>query len=264
MRKVAVGAVRIVSLCDQVQGYAPGRTYPEAGDALARFQDRLTADGLLPLNFGCFLVVADGRRVLVDTGLGPSSDGRLMSELEAAAVEPSDIDAVFFTHLHGDHTGWNVDAATGRARFPKARYLVPKGDFDHYRSQDRVPGSFTRDVLPLYEQGQVDLIEGEHAVSESLTTMPTPGHTPGHTSLLVASQGERALILGDVLISTIDAEEPAWKSSFDFDHDLARKTRLAVLDSAEADGRLIAASHLPDPGFGRIARLEGRRFWQAI
>ncbi|HMS57458.1 MAG TPA: hypothetical protein PKA49_01290, partial [Tepidiformaceae bacterium] len=92
----------------------------------------------------------------------------------------------------------------------------------------------------------------------------TPGHTPGHTSLLVASQGARACVLGDVVITSIDAAEPELRTAFDWDHDVAVKTRVATVDRLIADGSTVAASHLPAPGLGTFVRKDGRRHWQSL
>ncbi len=262
MQKARVGNVEIVALSDGTQGYPAASVYPGAGDRLADHSASLSADGKVEMNFGCLLVRADGTTVLVDTGLGPESKGQLMDDLRAAGVANDEIDLVLFTHLHGDHTGWNIDRESGKPSFGKARYLVPKGDWDHYAAQGR--GSFKRDILPLEAVGCLDLIAGEHAVSPSLTAIPTPGHTPGHTSLVIDSDGERGLILGDVVISPVDALNPRWDNSFDWDHDVARSTRLSLLWRLEREGALVGASHLPAPGLGRFVRVQGRRRWQAM
>ena len=58
----------------------------------------------------------------------------------------------------------------------------------------------------------MELVDGEVALTDELTTLPTPGHTPGHMSIMIASQGERGLILGDVLHNTVQVEHTDWVS----------------------------------------------------
>ncbi len=255
MQKTQVGEVEVVGLSDGQQAYEAAKVYPDAGDRLP--------DGNVELNFGCFLLRADGRTVLVDTGLGPEAKGGLLDELSAAGVGPDEIDVVFFTHLHGDHTGWNVDRTTGKPTFSGARYLVPKGDWDHYFAS-QAAGSFKRDIVPLEPLGCLDLFAGERALSASLTAIPTPGHTPGHSSLVIDSGGERGIILGDVVLSDADVEAPRLSNSFDWDHSFARGTRLALLGRLEREGAVVGASHLPAPGLGRFVRVEGRRVWRVL
>jgi glyoxylase-like metal-dependent hydrolase (beta-lactamase superfamily II) len=264
MARVQVGNVEIVALSDGSGAYAGERVYPSAGEALPRHAHHLDAEGRVPLNFGCFLLRADGRTVLVDTGNGPEADGTLMAQLTEAGVQPADIDTVVFTHLHGDHTGWNLQREDGQPRFARARYLVPRGDWDHGVAQDREGGSFNRDVRPLEALGALDLIEGEHVISASLTTLPTPGHTPGHTTIVVRSGGQEAYILGDAFLSPIDVEEIEWASSWDGDAETTVRTRKMLAQRIEASDALIGASHLPAPGLGRFVVVDGRRTWRGV
>jgi glyoxylase-like metal-dependent hydrolase (beta-lactamase superfamily II) len=187
-----------------------------------------------------------------------------MDELAAARVDPGSVTHVLFTHLHGDHTGWNLDRASGEPLFPNARYLVPKGDWEHSGAQEPKPESFVRDVEPLAAMGRMELVEGEWSLSRGMTAIPTPGHTPGHTSVAIVSGGERGFILGDVVISPIDAEEPSLANSFDWDNEIARRTREATMERLIEERALVGASHLTAPGLGRFVLAEGRRYWQAL
>ena len=264
MKRTTVGNVEIVALVDNITPYPAGAVYPSAGDALKAYGHYLDSEGRVALNFGCFILREGGRTVLVDTGWGPENKGKLLTELSHAGVSAESVDAVVFTHLHGDHTGWNIDRASGKPIFSRARYLVPRADWDHYGAQDPQPASFTRDIAPLEGIGCLDLIEGMHVISPALTAMPTPGHTPGHTSVAVSSNDEFGFILGDVVISPIDTEEPGFQNGFDWHHGVARTTRLAVLDHLIERGATVGASHLPAPGLGRFVRDGGRRKWQAL
>ena len=93
---------------------------------------------------------------------------------------------------------------------------------------------------------------------------PTPGHTPGHNSIKVVSQGEHAFILGDVAHSPAQAHYTDWNPEFDIIPDDAKATRHKVLDMLESEGTLVSAGHFPDPGFGRFVRGEERRYWQGL
>jgi glyoxylase-like metal-dependent hydrolase (beta-lactamase superfamily II) len=119
-------------------------------------------------------------------------------------------------------------------------------------------------VWPLAELGLVEFMDGEHGLTPSLTALPTPGHTPGHMSLLVTSRGERAMILGDAAHSPVQVHETDWVSRADMDPELTRRTRRALMDRLEHDAIVVAAGHFEAPGFGRIVRLEGRRYWRGL
>lgn len=264
MQRVTVGDVEVIALVDMVGAYPAGDVYPDAGDALDAYRDVLDASGNVVLGFTSFLLRADRRTVLVDAGNGPEAQGQLMDELQQAGVAPGDIDTVVFTHLHGDHTGWNLERGTGAARFPNARYLVPRGDWEHYRSQTPPPDSFTRDVAPLEALGAIELIEGEHAISRSLVTLHTPGHTPGHMTVVVSSGGQEAYVLGDAFLTAVDVAEPEWATSWDWAAEPVRATRRMLLERIGASDALVAASHLPAPGLGRFVMGERRRTFRAV
>jgi glyoxylase-like metal-dependent hydrolase (beta-lactamase superfamily II) len=227
-------------------------------------------------NLGSYLIRADGRTILVDTGLGPKPVdapdapwGRLMHDFKENGVRPEEVDMVVMTHLHRDHVGWNLRAGGGRyvPTFPNARYWVSVKDWDACHQAEVQPVRFPNAptcVWPLAELGLVEMMDGEHSLTRELTAVPTPGHTPGHMSILVTSRGERALVLGDAAHSPVQVLEPDWVSRADMDPELTRQTRRALLERLEREQTLVAAGHFPAPGFGRIVRLEGRRYWRGL
>jgi glyoxylase-like metal-dependent hydrolase (beta-lactamase superfamily II) len=119
-------------------------------------------------------------------------------------------------------------------------------------------------VWPLEQLGLVELMHGEHSITPELTAVPTPGHTPGHVSILVTSRGERALVLGDAAHTPVQFEEPDWVSRADMDPELTRQTRRALVERLEREKILVAAGHFEAPGFGRVVRLEGKRYWRGL
>src|SRR6059036_1222516 len=109
---------------------------------------------------------------------------------------------VVMTHLHRNHVGWNLVARGEKyvPTFPNARYWMSAKDWEVCHQPDVQPQRFPNApacVWPLAELGLVELMAGEHSITRELTALPTPGHTPGHVSLLITSRGERALVLGD-------------------------------------------------------------------
>jgi glyoxylase-like metal-dependent hydrolase (beta-lactamase superfamily II) len=263
---VQVGNVSILALSDSEEAYEARRVYPDVSEVgWEPYRDLLGARGTILLNFGSYLIRADARTLLVDTGWGPSHQGRLLAELREAGIALDAIDAVIFTHLHGDHIGWNLvtDGSTPRPRFPRARYLAPEADWRHYTTQPDPAALFREQMLSLAELGVLDLIGGDHVLSASVTTVATPGHTPGHLSVAISSGGEHGFILGDVAITALEAHETDWANCFDWNTPMARATRQAVLDRLEREGTLVAAGHFPKPGFGRFTRSGGRRVWQS-
>jgi glyoxylase-like metal-dependent hydrolase (beta-lactamase superfamily II) len=184
-------------------------------------------------------------------------------------MKAEDVDMVVMTHAHRDHIGWNVVSQDGKyvPTFPNARYYVSAKDWEACHDPALIETRFPNApecVWPLEDLGVLELMDGEHVLTSELTMLPTPGHTPGHMSIAVSSQGERGLVLGDVLHNTVQIENTDWVSRADIDPETTRVTRRNLMDRLESEGIPVAAVHLAAPGFGRIVRTEGRRYWQAI
>lgn len=272
---VRIGDALVVAISDKHHDVDTSFHFPSVpADAWAPYADLLTQDGLIPLNFGTFLVVDAGTTILIDTGWGPETGppgrpagpGRLLDELAGQGIGPDDLDIVAFTHLHPDHVGWNLvrDGDGWRPRFRNARYLVPEADWHHYREREQVHPLIREQALGLDGLGVVDLVSGDGAVSTSVTGVATPGHTPGHRSFVVSSGGERLFILGDLTHSPVIAHETDWVNVFDWDKDLARETRRRILDELETTGTLVGVGHYPTPSLGHFVRIDARRRWAPL
>ena len=275
---VRVGDAEIISVSDGHIHFHPSDFFPsvEADDWLP-YADRLTADGMIRLNIGSFVIRVGGRAALVDTGLGEgdhpfdnSEWGLLAADLAAKGISPGEIDDVIITHLHRDHVGWNIVERDGAPSpyFPNARYHVPKADWDIFTRRAGMSAfAYIREqVTPLMDMGLLDLIggEGETAIADGVSALPTPGHTPGHVSVLVHSAGESAVVLGDAAHVPVQAHHTDWSPRADTNPDLSRQTRAALFDRMERERSLVVSGHFPTPGFGKLARTEGRRYWRAL
>ncbi len=274
--EVTVGNVRVASFSDGKLEFDLCNFYPSIPkENWDRYPEDLTPDHKVSLNLASYLVRSQGSTVLVDTGMGPmpedapeSSWGELLNSFEAAGVRTDEVDVVVMTHLHRDHVGWNMVSENGRYLpvFPNARYVLSRKDWEATRMPEyaeRFPTASTK-LWPLEELGILDVVEGEYAINSELTALPTPGHTPGHMSVLITSQGEKGVITGDALHSPAQVQEWEWCSRADLDPDQARVSRRKLVEEAEREGTLIAAGHFPAPGFGRVVRLQDRRYWQAL
>jgi glyoxylase-like metal-dependent hydrolase (beta-lactamase superfamily II) len=288
--KLSVGNVEVLALTDG-EGDFPfplSQLFPSvsAQDWVPfrqRYPELFSGPDTWRNHYGCYVLRSQGRTILVDTGIGSKTtnpgmintlaggvDGRLIAELQAAGVRPEDVETVFFTHLHPDHVGWNLvqGGANPRATFPRARYVMHQADWEAFKRpevQASFPFTFWEETLgPLETLGVLELLAGERALTSEITAIPTPGHTPGHMSLALVSGGQRALIMGDVAIHPAQVTEPSWSVLFDMDQALAARVRQQFLDRVEAEGATLVACHFPAPGFGRLVRLEGRRYWQGF
>jgi glyoxylase-like metal-dependent hydrolase (beta-lactamase superfamily II) len=255
MQRTKVGAVEIAALVDTSFAFPATRLFPKVdATEVNAYPDLMTDDGDVTMICGAAVLRADERDILVDTGNGP--DGKLFEELDAAEVSPSQIEIVVFTHLHGDHTGWNIDAESGQPLFPNAEYWVPRADWEHYG--ERGGDNWEQMLAPLESLGVLHLFEGETPLTDALTLVPTPGHTPGHTSIQIRSNGEQGFVLGDAVVDEINLNEPEWGNMFDWNDEQAVATRQRLIPQLTESGELIVASHLGAQGLGRFARDGGR------
>ena len=214
--KLTVGNVEILDITDIVADFPMplSQVFPDVpSEAWApyaeRFPDEFPRPDTWRGHFGGYLLRSEGRTILVDTGMGSSAtnpgaiatftggaDGRMLEALRDVGVSPEDIDTVFFTHLHPDHVGWNLSAASGdsrKATFPKARYVAHQADWDAFQNpevQAHFPFPFWEETLaPLATLGVLDQLSGETTLTSEITAIPTPGHTPGSMSLVITSGG---------------------------------------------------------------------------
>ena len=227
-------------------------------------------DSKIGMNVGSFIIHTDSRTVLVDTGLGKldhhleqTARETLIGEIDAAGFQPQNIDTVFLTHMHMDHVGTNMTETDHGwvPTFPNARYVVSKADWTLFGSRVNTrPFAYLKEqIQPLIDADVLDLIEGEINITDEITTLPTPGHTPGHTSLLISSAGEKAVIVGDTAHVPPQKEETHWRPAPDRDKDKSSESRSMMMDLIEKEHALVASGHFPSPGFGNIVRVNSRR-----
>jgi glyoxylase-like metal-dependent hydrolase (beta-lactamase superfamily II) len=201
--------------------------------------DLLDEQGNVVANVGSFLIRTPDRVVLVDLGLGPG--GRLLDNLARHDVAPADVDLVVFTHLHRDHVGW-----TGA--FPAAQHLVDQREWDYWREHPGGVGPDPQRVLAPLEN-EIGFLDG---LPPGLAAIPAPGHTPGHTCLLVTDPGtdHRVLLLGDLLHSRAQFAEPGWRFRSDVDPGRAVRSRREVLARHRDRRTVLAGGHFAGDAFG--------------
>ncbi|MEK9522566.1 MBL fold metallo-hydrolase [Streptomyces venezuelae] len=233
----------------------PGAVEADWAAAAALDPGAAGPDGAWRLDFRCF-AVADpdgGGWTLVDAGIGPAEGpgapwcpvpGRLPEVLTEAGIERSDVHTVVLTHLHEDHTGWAADTA-GRPFFPAARYVVQRAETAALDRQDPV---WDWVVEPLRAAGQLHEVDGRHRLRPGVTLLPTPGHTPGHQSVLVERpDGRDVLVTGDLLVHAVQLAAPAVAYAHERDPAAARASREETLARAADSGAVLATAHLTRP-----------------
>jgi glyoxylase-like metal-dependent hydrolase (beta-lactamase superfamily II) len=214
-------------------------------------------DGTVRHRYGCFLVQADDRLLMVDAGMGThrSGDfvaGRTSAALDKLAVDRGDIEMVVFTHMHFDHIGGSV-SPEGESLYPNARHVFHRVEWDHWSTADTQAGEAARwTIEPLLDAGLVDFVEGAFPAGPGIQTVETPGHTPGHLSVQISSGSTEALIGGDMSNHPIQVQHPDWCLPVDNDWETAEATRRRVFGELAGSGILFLAGHYPAPGIGVI------------
>jgi glyoxylase-like metal-dependent hydrolase (beta-lactamase superfamily II) len=274
----AIGDVTVTMVIERHTETPVGFLPAVSEDALARHREWLSpwalGDGQLRFVIQALCLEADGRKIVIDTGVGPrelpeiyacvANDGSFINTLSAAGFGRDDVDLVICTHLHFDHVGWNTIREDGHwvPTFRQARYLLARPEYEHWQAasaEARAACSvFNLEdaVTPLLDAGVVDLVDPDHRVSEAIWLVPTPGHSPGHASVRISSRGQNALITGDCAHHPVQLAEPQWHSVADLDPHVASSTRRRLVSEYVDTPVLIIGTHFPPPTAGHLLSSE--------
>lgn len=265
-----VGSVEITPLTDSIGSLGElSENYPDVPAAAwapyAELYPEVFIESRWRLLCAAFLLRLPGHTILVDTGTGPAGsfwedgpelEARLPAALAEHGVAPEDVDIVFITHTHGDHIGWNVDAA-GEPTFSRARYLLHPDAVAHARERS-VEAHIDRCFRPLFERMLVVEVDGGTEIAPGVVAAPLPGHELGHTGLRVSSDGAEALLIGDAVPHPALLDRPDWVFKWDQDSSQSEATRAAVLDALVDTDVLVACGHYPGSGIGLLRTRDGR------
>jgi len=222
--------------------------------------------GSIVAPFNPVVVNTGAKLVLIDTGYGPGlgpTVGLLPTTLAAAGIDPKTIDIVLISHLHGDHI-LGLKTPDGALAFPNADIKVPAVDWTYWMSDEnmsKAPEGFQKASFGFNRKifsnlaDKVTRLEWGKEVAPGITAVETAGHTPGHTSFMIASGGRQLFFQGDVTnVPDLFLRNPDWQVMFDSEPEKAVVTRRRVYDMASADKLLVAGYHFPFPGLGYIEK----------
>lgn len=263
-----LGTTEVVPLCDgmaplSLADECPGQTV-DWGRERDAFPWAFVDDADWAWHVHAFLLRGPAGLMLIDTGIGIMGTatfpvmGHVDEELAAMGTDPSEIRHVFHTHLHADHAG-AACLPDGSPRFVNARHHVHPADWDFFEASDD-PEDFNgrRAMEVLLEDDRLSLVAEDHEVVPGIRLVHTPGHTPGHRSVVVANGDATLLITGDLLHVPIQVRYPSWPSDHDEDPALACSSRAAMLAEAQTRGWSVAVSH-----FGQVFGAVGPSGWMA-
>ena len=267
----AVGAVRAAVVSDGQAPFPPHPLYaPEQTEAEveAAMRARFLDPAAYVLNANALVLWAASGVVVVDAGagatLGPGL-GRLPAHLAAVGVAPDDVAHVVLTHGHLDHTGGLTDP-DGRAVYPNAALHVAEPEHALWTAEtpdvgalgrlpDEFVGAFLRTARAAFAAyaDRLSLFRVGDEVAPGVRAVAAPGHTPGHTALLVSDGSDALLHVADAFHhEAFDLAHPRWATAFDHDRDAAYRARVGLLDRAAADRTRVLAYHAPFPGIGHV------------
>jgi glyoxylase-like metal-dependent hydrolase (beta-lactamase superfamily II) len=264
--RFAIGRFTVTALTDGnlVTPFETFTGLPEGDVAAGAGPLYAAVDGGLRLSFNSFLVDGDGLRLLVDTGPAglAGETGRLPAALDA--VGGGAVDAVVLTHLHFDHISGLVENPD---LFAGAEVYADRRDVAYFTdparrtaAPDFLRSSFDQ-AAKLAEHSRLQQTDGAHRIAPGIEIVDLTGHTPGHIGVRISDAGQSLLMVSDGLFSP--AVHPRTLAGFAFEQDppAARAMRERLFADAAAEGTLLAATHMPFPGLGRIGRDGDRLVW---
>jgi glyoxylase-like metal-dependent hydrolase (beta-lactamase superfamily II) len=286
MDKLQIGDVTIASIIERDGPWRPiENMFPTCDLALAHKHlaemepfvwDPVSGKLIMP--YQTFVVRTPRHTILIDTctgehkGYGPPwnfSPQPWLDGFRALGLKFSDIDYVFCTHLHIDHTGWNTQLVNGRwvPTFPKAKYIFHRQEYAYWEEQARSgksagggqAGVWTMNCEPIVEAGQALLIDESYTLDDTFFLSLTPGHTPYHCCVHVRSKGQEAIVVGDLMHHALQCREPDWSTGFCTDPVRAAQSRRRFLSTYAGSPTLMLPVHFAHPTAGSIEP-DGARF----
>ena len=275
IRHWKVGDVEIARIVE-VNGWEDDITMllPDAGPQFVKQFGWLqphfaTPEGKMIISFQCFVLRSQGRTAMIDTCIGndrqrefpvfTNMQSTFLEDLAAAGFPHEEVTDVLCTHLHFDHVGWNTRLVGGKwvPTFPQARYLFGRREYQHWKHLHDTNGyhdlhHMDDSVVPILDAGLVEFIDPDFRLTDEVSLIPTPGHTPGHVSVLIQSRGQSAVITGDMMHNPIQIAVPDHEARFDMDKAQAAKTRSEFVTRFNGTPTLVIGSHFSEPSAGHI------------
>lgn len=267
---VRVGDIDVVLISDGVLPLPTSTmsTNVSAADRNEWFDGRFLQRDMFDWALNIVLVRSGERLILIDSGVGDGFKyfpraGRSVMRLESAGIDLAEITDIVITHMHMDHVGGlNVDGVKARLR-PDVRIHVAAAEVEFWKNPD-----FSRTVMPeavppalrkaaakfvaLYSENIVQFDQTVE-VAAGVSARVTGGHTPGHSVVDVASNGEKLTFVGDAIFA-VGFDNPEWQNGFEHDPEAAVDVRIALLNEAAETGALLAGAHIEFPSIGHVAR----------
>ena len=265
---IALGEFELTAISDGVYLLDGGAFFGVVPKTL--WSKKVSADenNRVPAGLNSVLVRTGDKNILIETGIGNKlpekmakiygQPAKLLDNLSAIGVSPSDIDIVINTHLHFDHCGWNTVLRAGKpvATFPKAKYYVQEGEWKHAHANQRDAISYMADNYdPLVESGQMQLLRGDQEIIPGVSVKVFPGHTRDMQALMIQGGGQTACYISD-LIPTSAHVELNWVMAFDLYPLETIESRLRYYSRAIPEKWLTMFTHDPEIPWAHVEKDE--------
>ena len=210
-------------------------------------------------NFNACVIQNGKQNLLVDTGCGTlfgPTCGFILDALNELGLATDDITDIFITHLHPDHIGGCINE-DGSSVFRNASFKIVEEEYNFWTSKefgaDEINGrdwsSLAKNVVSAYD-AQLEVLTSNKDIISGVSTVPLPGHTPGHAGFRVDDGNQSMFHMGDIIhVPNLQLKDPNISTLFDVDPDSALNSRKYALDMASSDSLLCTSGHMLEPKF---------------
>jgi glyoxylase-like metal-dependent hydrolase (beta-lactamase superfamily II) len=222
-----------------------------------------------------FLIKSKDKNILIDTCNGNGKNrpnvpewGNLntdyLERFNEVGISPNSIDFVLCTHFHFDHVGWNTKMEDGKwvPTFPNARYLFSKEEYEYWIKRpekemiDDLNG-LDDSITPIVDAGLANFVSDDYQIDRNIRLISTPGHTPHHVSVVIESQGKKAIISGDFVHHPCQIAHEDWTSAADTYPEQTVETRKKLLAEIKNTDTLLIGCHFANPVAGKVVESQG-------
>jgi len=269
--RMALGDFEVTVLSDGTVDLPMDKLLQQKADKTVKALDHHFLKTPVETSVNAFLINTGSKLVLVDSGAGAlfgPTLGKLVDSLKASGYQPEQVDEIYISHLHGDHVGGL--GPLDKPAFPNAVVRMDKRDADFFLSKVNLEkagpngkGNFQgpmNAVNAYASAGKLQPFEGETELVPGVRSSSSYGHTPGHTTYVVESKGQKLVLIGDLMHNAaVQFPDPSVTIQFDSDQKAALAQRKKAFAEAAKQGYWMGASHLPFPAIGHL-RSEGKGF----
>jgi glyoxylase-like metal-dependent hydrolase (beta-lactamase superfamily II) len=265
-----VGDYEIIQLMDGARTFAIADKFvvnASQDEAIKAAAAAYMPEGKLTIPFSPMLINTGGKLIAIDTGNGLGANaaskgavGQARINMEAAGIDPKQVDIVIISHYHGDHIG-GLRNADGSPAYPNAEIKVPAVEHAFWSDEANTAkaNGFNKAQFPNVKKIMTGLkvtpYDANKEVAPGITSVFTPGHTPGHMSFVVASGANKIMVQSDVSnVPSLFVTHPTWQAAFDNDPNLTIETRKKFYDMVSAEKMTVVGYHFPYPCVGHVEK----------